>query len=232
MSAVRKNTLVIYLSVLPVRPSAGIIKQFLDEKLKLDMASVKNLQLHTIRNCALIEMCSLEAAERIAAAHHLKHSIAAEKKNFNIPVYMEDCSTNVRIHDLPPGIPNSVVADHLKEYGKVKSVARELWKKFFPGISNGVRMVRIELVKHIPSYIRITEQICTVTYRSQIATCRRCQRKAHPRKKCSEISTDNKDNEVNLQQPPIVHSEADNSLPMDVAVEMDAIEKQNKRDRL
>lgn len=39
---------------------------------------------------------------------------------------MEDTATNVRIHDLPPRIPNVVVADHMKQYGNVVSVAREL----------------------------------------------------------------------------------------------------------
>lgn len=152
------------------------------------MTSVKNLQLHTIRNCALIEMRSLEAAERIAASHHLKHSIVAEKKGFNIPVYMEDNATNVRVHDLPPGISNAVVADVMQQYGKVKSVARELWRKFFPGIPNGVRVVRIELDKNIPSYIRISDQVCTITYRSQVSTCRQCKRTSHPNKKCSDVS--------------------------------------------
>ncbi|KXJ69272.1 hypothetical protein RP20_CCG028012 [Aedes albopictus] len=168
-------------------------------------------------------MCSLEAAEKLASAHHLKHLIVAEQKSFNIPVYIEDSAINVRIHDLPPAVPNAVVAEHMQQYGKVKSVARELWKKFFPGVPNGVRVVRIELAKHVPSFVRISDHITTVTYRSQIATCRQCQRKAHPGKKCSE---DKGGHTVN-QQPPIAHNEADNQ--MDVTSELDQQRDQQKK---
>lgn len=100
-------------------------------------------------------MRNLETVERIAAFHHLKHFMMAADKKFNIPVFMEDNATNVRIHDLPTDIPNEVVEDYMKRYGKVKSVAGDLWKKHFPGIPNGVRVVRIELDKHISSYVRI-----------------------------------------------------------------------------
>ncbi|KXJ82385.1 hypothetical protein RP20_CCG013796 [Aedes albopictus] len=192
MAATRKNTVVIDFTVLPTRPSAGSIGKFLSDELKIDMAAVKSLQLHTLRNCALVEMRSIEAAERIAASHHLKHTIEAGEKKFHIPVYVEDTAINIRIHDLPPGIPNTEIAEHMEQYGKVKSVARELWRKFFPGIPNGVRVVRIELKKHVPSFIRIQNQLTSVTYRSQVPTCRQCEKKAHPNQKCSEAAAEQK----------------------------------------
>lgn len=229
MNAVRKNTLVVDFDVLPVRPSAGIIKQFLDEKLKLDIGLVKNLQLHTIRNCVLIELCSLDAAESMASTHHLKHTIVSEMKSFNIPVYVEDSAINVRILDLPPAVPNAVVAEHMQQYGKVKSVARELWKKFFPGVPNGVRVVRIELAKHVPSFIQIANHVTTVTYRSQIATCRHCQRKAHPKKKCSEVLAEDKGNQTINKESPIAHCEADNQ--MEESSEMDAELQQREQQK-
>lgn len=157
--------------------------------------------------------------------HHLKHSMTSENKKFNIPVYMEDTATNVRIHDLPPGIPNAVVADYMKQYGKVVSVSRELWKKFFPGVQNGVRVVRIELHKHVPSFVRIQDQLTTVSYRSQIPTCRRCERKAHPKQKCTEVAASGKNHQTtkesscDTQQAVCV---ADNPAQINVPVEVDA----------
>ncbi|XP_062704062.1 uncharacterized protein LOC134286466 [Aedes albopictus] len=244
MASIRKNTLVVDFNVLPVRPSAADIEKFLSKSLEIEMTSVKNLQLHTIRNCALIEMRTLEAAERLASAHHLKHSMQAGKNNFNIPVYVEDTAINVRIHDLPPSVPNSAVAEHMKQYGKVISVARELWKKFFRGIPNGVRVVRIELSKYIPSFIRIQDQLTAVSYRSQVPTCMRCEQKAHPKLKCSEAATKNKARHVTALntydiQPTNEHSVADNPVPMDFAVENNNVEanaiaehhrQQSKRD--
>lgn len=98
-----------------MRTNAEDIQKFLCDKLGIEMTVLRNLQIHNIGNCVLIEMCNLEAAERVAASHHLKHSMPVGPKNVNIPVYMEDMATNVRLHDLPPGIPNAVVADHLKQ---------------------------------------------------------------------------------------------------------------------
>ncbi|KXJ84033.1 hypothetical protein RP20_CCG021460 [Aedes albopictus] len=155
--------------------------------------------------------------------------MSAGNKKFNIPIYMEDTAINVRIHDLPPGIPNAVVAEHMKEYGKVVSVARELWKKFFVGIPNGVRVVRIELNTHIPSFIKIQNQLTTVSYRSQIPTCRQCERKAHPNLKCSEAAAKQKQDIETMTQPCNLQSDqrkrqptnavADNPTKMDLTIE-------------
>nr|XP_029718259.1 uncharacterized protein LOC115261033 [Aedes albopictus] len=170
-------------------------------------------------------MRSLEAAEHLVASHHLKHSMSAGNKKFNIPIYIEDTAINVRIQDLPPGIPNAVVADHMKEYGKVVSVARELWKKFFMGIPNGVRVVLIELNTHIPSFIKIQNQLTTVSYRSQIPTCRQCERKAHPNQKCSEAAAKEKQNIQTVPQPcdqrkrQPTNDVADNPMKMDPTIE-------------
>lgn len=208
MGTTRINTLVIDFSVLPIRPNPGEIEKFLDGNIKLDWTTVKNLQLHNIRNCALIEMGSLEAAEKLAAQHHLKHSMTVEKKKFLIPVHMEDSAVNVRIHDVPPHVPNVVVAEHMKKYGNVKSVARELWKKYFQGKPNGVRVVRIELNNHVPSYIKIDGEMTSVTYRNQISTCRHCDRRAHPKQKCSEAAAAEK----TKQAPAAVPSSDDSGL--------------------
>lgn len=152
------------------------------------MSAVKSLQLHNLRNCALIEMRSLEAAENLAALHNLQHSMEADQKKFLIPVYLEDTAVNVRILDLPPDMANAVIAEHMKAYGKVRSVAREMWKNYFQGIPNGVRVVRMEIEKPIPSYITIGTELTTVVHKNQTPTCRYCERQAHPKQTCSEVA--------------------------------------------
>lgn len=194
MDSNRKNTLVVDFSVLPSHPNTTEVHKFLVHQIKLDVSQVKNLQLHTIRKQALIELNSLEVAQDLAAAHNLKHSMQAENKNFLIPVFLEDTSTTVRVHDLPPDMPNVDVANYMKQFGVVKSVVRELWKKYFPGTPNGVRVVRIELQKHIPSYIKIHDQMSMVSYRNQPTTCRNCGQRSHPNIKCSEVTKATKKN--------------------------------------
>ncbi|KXJ76350.1 hypothetical protein RP20_CCG009814 [Aedes albopictus] len=189
MGISRKNTVVVDFNVLPKRPSPGEVQKFIRDQLKLDMSMVRNLQMHSIRHQTLIEMASLEAAERLASTHNMKHYLEVEKKKYIIPVFIEDMAINVRVHDLPPDMSNAEVADHMKKYGKVKSVVREVWKKYFPGTLNGVRVVRIELKEPIPSYIRLGDDMSMVTYKSQIATCLHCGHKTHPKMKCSEATS-------------------------------------------
>lgn len=244
MSAKRKNTLVIDFSVLPVRPNVENIAIFLGDKLDLDLGSVKSLQIHTIRNCVLIEMHTIEAAEGIADQHNLKHFI--EEENIKIPMYVEDTSTNVRIHDLPPSMPDEVVVDYMEQFGKVKSVAREKWAKYFPGIQNGVRVLRIELVKPVPSYIRIQDSVGTVNYDAQIHTCHNCQRTALPMQKSSAAAEEDGENHQ-TQQSSVVNIVAGNSMQMqrvqnkrsvssiqplaESSVESTPVKKQNRREQ-
>lgn len=222
----RKNTLVVDFSVLPNRLNPAEVHKFLKDQVNLDMASVKNLQLHTIRNQALIEMCSLDAAESLVSLHNMKHSLTVEKKKFIIPIFLEDMAVNVRVHDLPPDLSNATVAEHMMKFGRVKSVVRELWKKYFPGTPNGVRVVRIELEQHIPSYIQIGTDKSLVTYRKQIITCLHCGRRAHPKMKCSEAASEDKTqnppagpsqgNQQHVQASPVQsedkNNEADNNI--------------------
>lgn len=56
MSSYRKNTLVIDFSILPKRPPLDQVEDFLKTFIKLDMADVKNVQLHNLKNCVFVEM--------------------------------------------------------------------------------------------------------------------------------------------------------------------------------
>lgn len=93
-------------------------------------------------------------------------------------------------------MPNAVIAEHMKVYGKVKSVAREVWRKYFQGIPNGVRVVRMKIEKPIPSYITIDSHQTTVLYRNQETTCRSCNKQAHPNTKCTGSSAEPKTNQT------------------------------------
>lgn len=216
MGTARKNTVVMDFSVLPVRPKPETIEKFLTRSIKLDMSSIKNLQIHNIRNAALIEMRCQQDAENLSASHNLQHTIEANNKKILIPIYMEDSAVNVRINDLPPDMPNSVVAEHMKMYGKVKSVVRETWKNYFQGVPNGVRVVRMEVDKPIPSYITISNEKTTVSYKNQIATCRNCDQRVHPNRKCSDVKTDDSTKETpakDASDDQTIHHQQQQTIP-------------------
>lgn len=153
MSSYRKNTLVVDFSGLPKRPSLEKVEEFLKEFIELDMADVRNIQVHNLKNCVFIEMNDAGVAARLHKQHHLRHSFTHQGAIYNIPIYVDGPTTTVRILDLPPQLSNSVISNHLQQYGKVISVQNEVWKNFFPGVPNGVRVVQMRLEKPIPSCI-------------------------------------------------------------------------------
>ncbi|XP_039452386.1 uncharacterized protein LOC120431315 [Culex pipiens pallens] len=158
----------------------------------LNPAGFKCLQLHNTRNGILIEMADLATATKVAADNHMKHVLRSGEKNFLIPVYVDDNAVDVRVHDLPPGMPNDDIADGMAQYGEVLTITDDVWKNFFPGIPNGVRVLRMKLSKQVPSYVSIKGQLSLATHAGQIPTCRRCGQKSHPEKTCSSAKAKTK----------------------------------------
>lgn len=199
MATVRKNTLIVDFSVLPMRPEVAKVQKFLCENMKLQLKDVKTIQLQHIRHCVLIEMASANLAKQYQNEHNCQHVIYHEGRGVKIPVYVDDDAITVRILDLSPDIPHTVVKQHMEErYGVVLSIGRERWKNYFPGIPNGVRVLRMHLTKPIPSYIEIEGQLTSISYQNQIKSCRYCQKPADPQQKCSEQLQ-----QKEVEQPPL-----------------------------
>ncbi|XP_062542308.1 uncharacterized protein LOC134210277 [Armigeres subalbatus] len=197
----RKNTIVVDFSVLPRRPPLAQVKQFLEESLKLNMADVKSIQLHNLNDCVFIEMNSAGVAARLQKEHHLKHSFHRLGVFYHIPVYVDGPTTTLRIHDLPPRMPNETISDCLKQYGKVISVQNETWKNFFPGVANGVRVVRMMLEKAIPSRIVIDDEPTLVTGQKQ--------NQSQTRPPAATVSTSS--NKQHNSDPPPMRADASES---------------------
>lgn len=190
MSELRKNTLIVDFSVLPKRPDASQVEKFLDKKVQLQLSDTTNIQLHNIRNCVFIEMIDGETALRYQNAHNNRHVIYCGDKGFKIPVYVEKETVTVRVHDLPPQMSHITVLNFIQQYGTAISITRERWKRYFPGVYNGVRVLQMKLDRPIPSFVTINGESTLVTYRNQPKTCFHCGRTAHPKQKCLKPSTE------------------------------------------
>lgn len=188
MCAARENVLVVDVSVLPVRPDVGTVKEFLETQLKINYADVKGIQLHHTRNCILIEMVDKKVASRYQLEHNCKRKIVAANQEFKIPVYVDGDAVTVRVNDLPSTVSNVAVAEFMLKFGEVISIRNETWKHYFPGIPNGVRVLRMNLIRNIPSHLIIANESTTVSYMNQPITCRRCNYPAHPNRRCADSS--------------------------------------------
>lgn len=211
MSAVRKNTLVVDFSVLPERPKLDHVQRFVKKVLGLDSRDFRSIQLHNIRHCVLIEMADPAAAIKTANDHHLKHVFRVNLvTKIAIPVYVDDNTVDVRVHDLPPDMPNNLIAEAMREYGEVLTIRDEVWKNFFTGVPNGVRVLKMKLSKPVPSYVTISKHCSLATHPEQIATCRRCGLKRHVGKSCSEVAKKQQQTKPTIIQPiPFVSPLAD-----------------------
>lgn len=190
MPVPRKNCVVLDTSILPKHPTVADIKKFIDEELKLEMSVVKTVQLHNVKNVVYLAVQSQELASRVVAAHHLNHYMecAGKKQAIPLPIYVESDAVDVRLHDLPEEMDNLVIANHMRQYGEVISIRNDVWRDYFPGLSNGVRVVRMQLKIPIPSFITVAEEVTSVSHFSQVRTCRTCGNKSHPKMRCSEAA--------------------------------------------
>jgi hypothetical protein len=188
MALLRPNTFVMDFGIVPGRPKKEEIHRFIYEKLELSQNDVKSLQISYYKRLVFIETTNLDKAVELVETKNLKQSIASDNIEYPIKLYMEDCAINVKIHDLPPNMNNDIIKRKISEYGEVLSVTDEVWDSsyIYKDIKSGVRIVRMRLNCHIPSFISVEGEHTYITYTDQILTCRWCGFRLHPGTKCSD----------------------------------------------
>lgn len=186
MSSSVDRTFVINFRVVPTKVKYPDISDFISTKLGFDLMHIKHLQVSNGR--VFVGTDSAQLAQEVVQEHNLKHQVEYGGKLYQIPLSMEDGSVEVRIHDLRPRITNRQVAQRMLEYGEILSIRDETWKDFFPGVPNGIRVLRMKLRKPIPSYVTVDSEMSLVTYKGQAATCKHCQRNVHYTQSCSEYA--------------------------------------------
>ena len=86
----------------------------------------------------------------------------------------------LRLFRLPLELPDADVTAALAPYGRVIEVAYEKWVNYQgKGLLNGIRDVKIELQKNVPSYLKIRGVEALILYDGQPKTCRKCGQEGH-----------------------------------------------------
>lgn len=195
MASTVDRTFVISFRSVPSKLKYIDISNFIVQKLNFELHQIKHLQVTNGRVYVGTE--SPEVAQSMVQEHNMKHQVEFDGKLYTIPISMEDGTIEVKIHDLRPKINNQQLVNRMKEYGVVTAIREETWKDFFPGVPNGVRILRMKLLKPIPSYITVEAEMTLVTYRGQSATCKHCHRNVHFSQTCSEYAKSLKPPSVN-----------------------------------
>ncbi|KXJ71284.1 hypothetical protein RP20_CCG020939 [Aedes albopictus] len=127
-------------------------------------------------------MASTEIVCRYQTEHNLKRTMLCDNKAFRIPVFVDCDAVTVRVLDLPPSVSNTAVSEFMLKFGEVISIRDETWKHYFAGMPNGVRVLRMNLFRDIPSTVSIQNEKTMVVYPNQPKSTGT----SHPGEKCSD----------------------------------------------
>lgn len=121
----------------------------------------------------------------------------------------------IRIFNVPFEVKNEVISAALAPYGKVLNIRSSTYgDNYIFKCDSGVRIARMELKKHVPSflYIGTSRTRATVVYDGQERTCAVCNKPGHLRFNCPS----RKPAQERLRSwADIVNSEEDNHMEQD-----------------
>lgn len=192
MAAVRGNlrerTFVINFSEALKKPKIEVITDYMFQVLAIPTERVKSVQANLSRGVTYVELDTEDYALDLVEQHDRKHEVKYNEYKFVVPLHMEDGTTQVRVHDLPPQMDNDLIKREMEHFGEVLTIKDEVWESPSPlkGIRNGIRAIRIRIHEQIPSYVNIAGHFTLVTHKNQIITCRHCCKPVHIGLSCAE----------------------------------------------
>lgn len=173
------------------------IFNFIAKNLKLTPSDVAAIQIDRIEGKVFVELQTQEAVQKVVEEYDNKYVLNYNGATHRMRLYIEDGGTDVKLHHLPPKMPEEWIVDYLSNFGEIISVKQEMCRsQFFSQTPSGVRIVRIRMTTPIPSFINIKGYSSHCTYSNQIQTCKHCNQEVHFGISCAEnrakLSTQNK----------------------------------------
>lgn len=184
----RERTFVINFSEALKKPKIETITDYMFKVMKMPTECLKSVQANLSRGITYVEVDTEEYAMELVERHDRKHEVKYDDYKFVVPLHMEDGTTQVRVHDLPPQMDNELIKQEMGRFGEVLTVKDEVWEAPSPlkGIKNGIRAIRIRIHEQIPSYVNIAGHFTLITHKNQIITCRHCCKPVHIGLSCAE----------------------------------------------
>ena len=90
---------------------------------------------------------------------------------------------NVVVYNYPYDAPDHYISDALKFFGTIDKVRYQHWTNL-PEIATGTRVVRMNLTRSIPRFMKIHTYRCKVWYRGQPVYCDICKAGTHLASNC------------------------------------------------
>lgn len=185
----RRATLKVSFTAEHARPRAHEVETFIREELRLDPRDVIGIHFSITSSVVYIKMTNIEVCQDVIRRHanglKFKYSdghvgaVSVELAEYGL--------RTIRVFELPFEVPQDAVVSALRPYGNVIGYQEEKWQTFTTyHVLNGVRQVKIELSKHIPSYLTIGGVRAIIMYDGQPRTCAGCGQEGHVRSECMQ----------------------------------------------
>lgn len=182
----RENTFCIDFSSIPKKPSYEELHLFISTQLGLKRGEVQRIQCSRSSGCAFVKVSELELAQQIVHEHDSKHEIEVDGQRYALRLRMEDGAVAVKLFDLSEGTTRQQIVEYLSAFGDVLSADPEMWddRFVFGGIATGVWIIKMMIVRNIPSYITIDGDSTYVSYYGHRHTCKHCGEYVHNNTSC------------------------------------------------
>lgn len=188
----RINTIKIQFALNATRPTAMELHLWLQQFFSLTIEQVDTIQINTQEKSVYLKLLSPKLFEHLAHQHegvarfHYSNGEVAQVTILKADIPL----TTVRVFNVPPEVPNSVVQQVLSRFGAVKTVRVEQWSTdYVLPANNGVRAVKMEVKHQIPAVVVIDGLPAHVSYLGQPLTCFVCRAPGHLKGDCPQRKT-------------------------------------------
>lgn len=186
MDSLRVHTF--YLDIRGIRNiKQALVYDFIADQLHLTPSEVAAIQFDLTEGKVYVELYSQERVLEVVGDYDGVLDLTVDNKVYRMRLGVEDGGTDVKLHHLPPRMPTEWITEYMERYGSVISITEQKCKSSrFPEASSGVKVIRLQLRRAIPSYISIRGYSTYVTYINQEPTCRHCGNILHRGRSCAD----------------------------------------------
>lgn len=188
----RVNTIKVQFEASAPRPTAMELHVWIQQTLNINTDQVDSLQLNMQEKSLYIKVISPTVYENIVQKHEGETKFRyGNGEQTLIKISKADSpAITVRVFNLPPEVPNSMVTTALTRYGVIHSVRNEQWSTAFPfPVNNGIRALKMEVKQNIPGSVLIAGYNAHVTYIGQPILCFVCHEPDHKKEDCPRRKT-------------------------------------------
>ena len=182
----RQQTIVCAFDQRSPRVSAFQLHEWVYETLHLQEHEVVMIQIRRRRH-VYIKFRDPQRIQAILTATHGQEDFRHENgENSKLQIEAVGLGMRqVRVARLLPKVGDKTLKMALGAFGELRDIQPEIWSNAYRyRVSNGVRVVSMSPVKHIPSHVVVARYRTLISYGGQPTTCYSCNKPGHLQTAC------------------------------------------------